>query len=318
MVKISVVIPVYNVEKYIKRCVVSIQNQSLREIEIILVDDCSPDASIEIVKNLALQDNRIKILQHIENKGPMCARETGYMAAIGDYITFCDGDDSLPFNSLELLYGAAQISQADIISGNMTYIRDDGKKDIWRSTLNYGYDKHGAFKSLLMDELKHNLCSKLFRRDILKDYQYQTFLHCTNGEDGILFYQLINNISKIIQIDQPVYNYIQNNDSSSRIRYKDRAIECICIANRFRHDATIHYSDLDILRHRKITSVIYSLYSKGYGYGTHLNRYICEQGLSEYKKVFSKYFTLSESLKYLIKRYFVGFYSFVKNFQISN
>ena len=313
MVKVSVVIPIYNVEKYIKRCVESIQNQSIRDIEIILVDDCTPDASIEIIKGLALQDNRIKILHHIDNKGPMCARETGYMVANGEYITFCDGDDSLPENSLELLYGAAIVSHADIISGNITYINDDGTKVIWRNSLNFGNDKHGAFKSLLMDELRHNLCSKLFRRDILIDYQYKTFLHCTNGEDGILFYQVINNITKIIHIDQPVYNYIQNNESSSRIRYKDRAIECICIANRFRHDATIHYSDLDYLRHRKITSVLYSLYTKGYGYGTHLNRYINEQGLNEYKKVFSKYFTISESVKYLIKRYFVGFYSYIKN-----
>lgn len=95
-VKISVIIPVYNVEKYLSRCLDSVLRQSLREIEVICVDDCTPDGSAAIINSYVQRDSRVKAIHKAQNEGPMKARESGYDMACGEYLFFCDGDDLLP------------------------------------------------------------------------------------------------------------------------------------------------------------------------------------------------------------------------------
>lgn len=92
---LSVIIPVYNVEEYIKECLESILNQTLKNIEVICIDDCSPDKSADIIKEYAANDNRVKYIKHTENKFQGGARNTGIQAAAGKYITFVDSDDYL-------------------------------------------------------------------------------------------------------------------------------------------------------------------------------------------------------------------------------
>ena len=97
MHKLSIVIPVYNTAVYLKECLDSIINQTYSNIEIICVDDCSPDNSAEIIKEYAAKDNRIKYIKHSENKKQGAARNTGIDAASGKYITFIDSDDYLSY-----------------------------------------------------------------------------------------------------------------------------------------------------------------------------------------------------------------------------
>lgn len=209
MSKISVCVPVYKVEQYIARCLDSIQNQSLKDIEIIVVNDCSPDNSMKIVKRFAAMDSRIKIIEHDANHGLMVARRTGYIAASGDYITFCDSDDSLPPQALEELYKKAEEDKADIVSGCIEYVPVVGKRYNKINKLSYGTDRISVFHSLLTDELGHNMCSRLFRRDLLQNHDYETFEKSTNGEDGILFYQVVDNTTKVVTTDSVVYEYWQ-------------------------------------------------------------------------------------------------------------
>lgn len=313
MPKVSVIVPVYNVEAYIERCLQSIREQTLNDIEIIVVDDCTPDNSMTIVEHCAKEDNRIKIIKHEYNKGIMCTRQTGYMAATGEYITFCDSDDYLPINAIELLYNEAIKTEADIVSGNYLHILVNGKTEKWTNELKYGNDKKSALKSLLLGELTHCLWSKLFKRELLQDYQYQIFEHFTNCEDGCLFYQLIDNTKKIIQINDCVYNYLQNKESSTHVRLNDIALRSICIANRFRHEATIHYADLDSFRHLYITNALYMLYSRGYGYGTNFNRFVQEQGLEEYLSLAKSGLSKKKMIKLWLKRYLQGLLWYVKS-----
>ena len=149
MPKVSVIVPVYNVEKFIRRCLISIQQQSLDDIEIIVVNDATPDNSMAIVQELAKDDHRITILNHEKNLGPMCTRETGYMAAIGDYITFCDSDDYMPKDALEKLYSTAVASNADIVSGNSIYLTVKGEKDSPAVILHSG-GTSGTPKSIIL------------------------------------------------------------------------------------------------------------------------------------------------------------------------
>lgn len=92
---LSIIIPVYNVEKYLKQCIESVLNQALESIEVICVDDCSPDNSSEVIKEYAAKDNRVKYIKHTENKFQGGARNTGIQAANGKYVTFVDSDDYL-------------------------------------------------------------------------------------------------------------------------------------------------------------------------------------------------------------------------------
>ena len=117
-IKISIIIPVYNVEKYIAECLDSCINQTLYEIEIICVDDCSPDNSILILEQMALKDSRIRIIRHNVNKGLGAARNTGIAAARGEYIWFVDSDDYIALEACQLLYETAQKHNIDVLCFN--------------------------------------------------------------------------------------------------------------------------------------------------------------------------------------------------------
>lgn len=282
MPKVSIIVPIYNVEKYIDRCIESLLKQTLTDWELILIDDCSPDNSIEIIEEYAKKDSRIIVKRYDVNHGPMIARRWGDKIASGEYITYCDGDDMLPDNALELLYNAAVETGADIVSGNMTYVSINGTKKIFESILNYGNDKVSAFKSLLRGELHHNLCSKLFKASLLKDYKYKSYEHFTNGEDGYVFYLVVSHINKIVQIEVPVYYYIQNMESSSQVRLGENAIKSICFFNKTKNDIVSLYPELKVDLQKHITNVLCSLYSCGYDKDARLNYYINECGLSCY------------------------------------
>lgn len=299
MPKVSVIVPVYNVEKFIGRCIESIQKQTLTDWELILVDDCSPDNSIEIIQEYEKKDSRIIVKRHDVNHGPMIARRWGDAIASGEYITYCDGDDMLPDNALELLYNTALETGADIVSGNMTYISINGSKKVFKSTLKYGNDRISAFKSMLRGELRHNLCSKLFKASLLKEYEYKSYEHFTNGEDGYVFYLVVSHITKIIQIEAPVYYYMQNMQSSSQVRLRENAIKSICVLNKTKNDIVSLYPELKVDLQKHITNVLCSLYSCGYDKDARLNYYINEYGLSGYVTLQS--IIKNCKLKYIIR-----------------
>lgn len=209
MSKITVCIPVYNVEQYIKRCLESILNQSFKDFEVVVVNDCTPDKSMDIVRQYAEVDDRIRIIEHEVNHGQMMARRTAYMAAKGDYITFCDSDDTLPCDSLKTLLDKAENSNADIVSGTIEYIKDNGEREMWDNSLEDGNDIEQVFKSMLTNRFKQNLCSRLLKRSLLQDYSYKNYENMRNGEDGLLFYQIVANCSSIVTIKDVVYEYWQ-------------------------------------------------------------------------------------------------------------
>lgn len=304
MPKVSVIVPVYNVEKYIGRCIDSVQKQTLTDWELILVDDCSPDNSIEIIQEYAKKDSRIIVKRHDVNHGPMIARRWGDAIASGEYITYCDGDDMLPDNALELLYNTALETGADIVSGNMTYISINGSKKVFKSTLKYGNDRISAFKSLLRGELRQNLCSKLFKASLLKEYECKSYEHFTNGEDGYVFYLVVSHITKIIQIEAPVYYYMQNMQSSSQVRLRENAIKSICVLNKTKNDIVSLYPELKVDLQKHITNVLCSLYSCGYDKDARLNYYINEYGLSGYVTILSiiKNCKLANLIRLMIRR----------------
>ncbi len=215
---ISVIIPVYNTEKYIAQCLDSILNQTFQDFEAIVVDDGSTDGSVEIIEHYIATDSRICLIRQEQNKGPMVARQEGCNISKGCYIFFCDGDDTLPNNAFELLYNTAILNNADIVVGHINIIDANGNVRLFRKEeLNYGVDSVSVYKSLLNGELSHNLCAKLFKKELLKEHQYLTVSNMRNGEDALLFYQIVEHCSKITCVENCVYNYIQHSTSSTHI-----------------------------------------------------------------------------------------------------
>lgn len=236
MPKISVAIPVYNVEKYIARCLDSVINQTLQDIEIVVVNDKSPDKSMQTVKEYANKDSRIKIIEHDNNQGLMCARRTGYLNSSSEYVFFLDSDDALPSDALESLYDKALQSRSDIVAGILAYITPKGTEESsYPCSLKYGDNRKAVIKSTLLWEMTHTLCGKLFKYSLFEGKEYTTFEHYTNGEDGILYYQILNNVNKVSCIDKVVYLYYQNSESSTQAKYTNKTIRSILQFYNFRY-----------------------------------------------------------------------------------
>lgn len=205
--KISVIVPIYNVEKYIKRCIDSILSQSLRDIEIILIDDGSPDKCGEICDDYAKIDSRIKVI-HTINGGVSKARNIGIKNAQGEYITFVDPDDYINENMYEIMYKAVKKNNAEIAISSFSYIIDGKQQpqDISNNKLNF--NKNEAITNYFNMIYPFNysfLCNKIFRRNLFEEIRLNT--NILVQEDTEVMIKLYNNSSIITYIGQPLYFY---------------------------------------------------------------------------------------------------------------
>lgn len=304
--KVSIIIPIYNVEKVVDNCLKSVVGQTLSDLEIVVVDDGSPDDSMSVVGRFAEKDNRFRLIAHDRNRGLMQARRTGYMAATGDYILFCDSDDYLPLDAVEKLYKEAVRAEADIVSGDMMLVfPDNSRKETRRtSSLSFGSDKVSVYKSLLVSEYHHNLCGKIFKRELLQAHEYITVEHFTNGEDGYLFYQVLENAHKVVHLSEPVYCYFQNMSSSSKVRFGRKAIRSICMLNQLRDSVAMRHPELRTYAQSYVSAVISSLYAKGYDKDAGLDEYVAECSLTKYASLWSlfKYNPLPKACRLMLKR----------------
>lgn len=232
MVKVSIIIPVYNAEKFIAQRIESFKRQTLSDYELILVNDCSPDSSLSVIKKCAEGNSKIRIIDLAENGGPMCARFEGCNIANGEYITFCDSDDELPDDALEMLYKEAKATKSDIVTGTIDFIKiSDGSHFLWKSSLKYGSNQIAAMKSLLKNEYRHNVVGKLIKRELLQQYQYSNVKGLRYYEDFVLMYELVQHASKFVCIDNVVYNYIQTEGSSTMLNMSSCRLDNIAYAH---------------------------------------------------------------------------------------
>lgn len=170
-IKISVVIPVYNVEKYIKECIESVINQTFKDIEIIVVDDGSKDSSMKIVEKY-LYDKRIKIIKQ-KNGGAASARNTGMKEAKGKYIYFIDSDDFIENNVLEELYKNSELETMDIVFTSFSYYKNKLKKTKkskfkfpFKNYINKGY-------YYLYNGEEINVWNRLYKKEFLLKYNFK-------------------------------------------------------------------------------------------------------------------------------------------------
>ena len=210
MSKISVIVPVYNVENYISKCLDSILAQTHTDIEVICVNDGSTDNSGKILDEYASHDSRVQVF-HKENGGVSSARNLALENATGEYIGFVDSDDYIDPHMYLSLLSALEEQDADIAECSIAYVYENGatKNGVVRKY--HLTDRKQILKAFFLKEIGIINCTKLFRHDICAGIKFSEEYKI--GEDSLFLYQALKNSKKIIGIDTVGYYYLQRESS---------------------------------------------------------------------------------------------------------
>ena len=211
---ISVILPVFNMEKYIDRCVNSVIGQSFSDWELILVDDGSTDGSGNICDEYAKKDSRIRVI-HKKNGGVASARQIGTDEAEGKYSIHCDADDWIDSNMLENMYSEAQKEDADIVVSNFYYNYSNDRECLYK--VKVPLVAQDFIKEILYGNSFGGLCHKLIRHSLYKKYNIRYIEGVNYCEDVLVLAQLLKNDLHIRYIDKAYYHYcLENEDSITR------------------------------------------------------------------------------------------------------
>lgn len=209
---VSILIPVYGAEKYLRRCLDSILNQDFQDLEVILVNDASPDHSLQIMEEYAAKDSRFKIIQHDRNYGRVKARNTTINAASGSYLVFCDDDDELLPGFLQSAYQYSRTGDYDIIHYGTSIadshsLRIRGIFEVYRlpnRSILQGEEIFQAY--FLKNQIRGNLWGNLLKTELVRKYQPKGIPHCTN-EDFLRMTYLMYHAKKLLYLRQRAYCY---------------------------------------------------------------------------------------------------------------
>lgn len=233
MVKLSVIVPVYNTEKYLKRCLQSIINQTLKEIEIIVVNDGSLDNSVELIREFQEKDSRIKLINK-ENGGLSSARNAGIKKAQGKYLINIDSDDWIEQNYFEDMYLKAENDKLDIVVSDIFWDYDNGRVK-YISDLKLSEDSTIDNEEYLELFFKGNIYpavwNKMYKTDL---YKCNNILHpegISLGEDFATTPCLALKAKKIGKINKAYVHYIQNNNSLTNSNPTKKIYELIKVYN---------------------------------------------------------------------------------------
>ncbi|NHM29280.1 glycosyltransferase family 2 protein [Neobacillus terrae] len=310
--KISIIVPIYKVEPYLRQCVGSILAQSYTNFELILVDDGSPDKCGEICDEYAKKDNRIKVI-HKKNGGLSSARNAGLDIAAGDFIGFIDGDDFVDTDMYEILYNLLVEYNADVAECSLKIIKSSNLQPLETDKIKDGTVESGdnlfALKRLLEKPIRNVACNKLYKKELFADLRYPDKLY----EDGFLTYKIFYKLKKYVFIELDKYNYVQREDSIMgkqkkyslknldglevqeeryqflKSRIKNQTILILAEYNLFRqilfHYKMMQQDSKQIDPDRKFRKMLKNRIIKEY------TRYLSNYRLSEYKNLirFSKY-----------------------------
>ena len=213
---VSVIIPVYNVKDYLERCVQSVIDQSISDLEIILVDDGSTDGSGNLCELLKTKDSRIQVV-HQENQGLGPARNSGLNIATGKYVAFVDSDDWIEYNTYEILINSIETNHCQIASCGRKIVNDEACLSLVYCNdvekILYGEDIIQHY--LLQQNMNMSACDKLFDIMLFEDIRFPKGYV---SEDVVPIYEVLKRVDKIALTGKPLYNYYCRPGSLSRTR----------------------------------------------------------------------------------------------------
>lgn len=230
MVKVSVVVPVYNVEDYLDDCLNSIINQTLTDIEIICIDDGSTDNSLDILKEYSKDDDRIQVL-HQENRGHAAATNRGIMLATGEYLFLMDSDDIIEFNALELTYNKAKKTDVDFVIFKAINYEHTEKKyyetELYSMDELYGRVQDNIFNyddvSDLIFKMSVTPWSKLYNRKFIRDNNI-IFPEGLIFDDNVFFWEVLFNAKRIVFLNEFLFIrrfYSTSSTNNGDLRFLD-------------------------------------------------------------------------------------------------
>ncbi len=232
MEKVSIIVPIFNGEKYIDKCLKSLINQTYTNLEIIFINTGSTDNSLNLLKNYQKLDKRIIIIDKKENEGVSVARNLGLKKSTGDFITFADVDDWLELDAIYNMVSLIKKYDVDIVRTSYFYIKKDkkhiGKQPILKGKIKITKDiRNTLINQALKEEFGCYLWVLLIKKELLDKHNIyfddKTYVH----QDLDYYVNLFLNANSIYFSDVKTYNYIINGSGSKNINYCDRNIEAI-------------------------------------------------------------------------------------------
>ena len=266
---ISVIVPVYNTEKYLKRCIESLLNQTYRNIEILLIDDCSTDGSLKICKAFAEKHHNIKVICHEHNDGQSCARNSGLDVAKGCYVGFVDSDDWVAPDMYEYLFHLMKTYEAQISQINFTLAY--GINDSFinsKEKIKQLYNKEILQDYMLAATIAtgaHSVCRCLFKKEVIFN---ERFREGKVNEDIDFKYKVLSNSTCFVESNQVKYFYFQSVGSTTTSGLKRRDFDLYEAAEKlwnFTRDE--NYGNIKLLGEVKKARTAFSLLSKIAYYG---------------------------------------------------
>ena len=229
---VSVILPMYNAQRYIKSCVMSVLNQTFRDFELICVDDCSTDETLKIVIDLAQHDGRIKVVRLPKNSGAASEpRNTGIRLSRGKYISFLDSDDMYTPTALEELVTVAEKWKADVVHTEQVYFPENQVIDVTPETkfTTFSKEKGGFCKEPMLetDNIAERVQmfykgrffgwvhNKLYRRDYIMEKNLH-FDKLLTSEDIVFYFQVVCTAPRLVRVPNIIYIYRHNPNSITR------------------------------------------------------------------------------------------------------
>lgn len=207
--KISVIVPVYNTEKYLRRCIDSILNQTFTDFEVLLINDGSTDSSGAICDEYAKQDSRIRVF-HKENGGVSSARNLGLDNILGEYVTFVDSDDMISLEALKLYIECHINNTSDIVVANYQQLNSDKTNSNFDVAVNCGKDEY--LRKILLRETSFTLWAKSFKSCLFEKYRFIN--GCDFGEDFMMYPKLVYDANNVFKINKSLYTYYKDDVTS--------------------------------------------------------------------------------------------------------
>lgn len=246
---ISIIVPVYNVENYLDRCVDSIVKQTYKNIEIILVDDGATDNSGKICDKWSKSDDRVKVF-HKKNGGLSDARNYGIKNSTGKYLTFVDSDDYIDKEYVKYLYSLIKKDDYDISIAQQTIVTKNNKKESASLIKEVSYKKLEAIKHLLLeDSFTVSACAKLYKRELFDNIE---FPKGKLYEDNGTMYKIFDNVEKVICSSRPVYYYVIRDSSITTQKFTQKKLDIIYLTDEMEKYLNKYFELSDIIFRRKV------------------------------------------------------------------
>lgn len=224
MAKVSIIIPIYNIEKYMKKCLESVLGQTFQDIEVILVDDGSSDRSGKICDIYAQKDTRVKVL-HKKNGGQSDARNVGIKHATGENVLFIDGDDYIDPDMVQVLYENLVTHQVDVSACGIYDAYQDKVVEQCEEREEFFCEQEEAFGYILVGKkIPGTLCNKLIRRELIEDLAFPVG---KLYEDAFYTLDLMQKVKTMYVTTKPMYYYVHRANSSTTETYSKASLDFI-------------------------------------------------------------------------------------------